>query len=331
MNRATALSRVLTVALSAALFTTTLPAAAQVDSYPSKPIRLLVPYPPGGSPDLIARALSAALAGKLGQPIVVENRAGASGMVATEAVARSAADGYTLLLGSDGPVVITPLLKGESPDAPGIKLAPVALLADSAFVLLGASELPAKDLPTLFAYGRLNPGKLTFGSSGIGSQHHLAGLMLARAGQMNLVHVPYKGFGEAAADVTAGRVDLLFGSVPAGVSHVNSRRLKALAVTGPSRSSLLPEVPTASEQGFPTVNVTAWFGVLAPSETPAPIVAKLDEAIRGALNSEALKASLRKLGLNVLAGDPTSFARRIQQDRVVWGDIIKASGVKTSE
>jgi tripartite-type tricarboxylate transporter receptor subunit TctC len=298
------------------------------DPYPSRPIKLLVPYPPGGSPDLIARALSISLGEKLGQPVAVENRTGANGMVATEAVARSAADGYTLLLASDGPLVITPLLKGESPHAPSLKLAPITLVAESTFVLLAHPSLPVKDLASLVAYEKQHPGKLTFGSSGIGSQHHLAGELLSSLGRMKLVHVPYKGFGEAVTDAAAGRIDLLFGSITAGAPHVASGRLKAITVTAPARAPLLPQVATSAEQGFPALEVSAWFGVMAPLETPPSLLTKLDDAIRASLATESVKSSLTKLGLDVQAANAAQYGKRIQQDRFRWAEVIKSSGLK---
>jgi tripartite-type tricarboxylate transporter receptor subunit TctC len=303
-------------------------AALAIDAFPSHPVRLVVPYPPGGSPDLVARALAAAAAVKLGVPVVVENRAGANGMVATDLVARSADDGYTLLLASDGPIVITPLLKRDSPPGPTLHLTPVTLVAESSFVLLAPPKVQARTLGELIAFGREHPGKLTYGSSGVGSQHHLAGLMLSNVGKLQMVHVPYKGFGEAVADLAAGRVDVLFGSIPAGAPLVTAGRVKALAVTGKSRSALLPEVATTVEQGYPQLAVSAWFGVMAPADTPATIVNQLDTAFRSALASGTLKASLIGMGLDVLAADKEGFAARIRKDRVRWADVIKASGVK---
>ncbi|MEJ8839869.1 Bug family tripartite tricarboxylate transporter substrate binding protein [Ramlibacter sp. AN1133] len=303
-------------------------AALAADAYPSRPVRLVVPYPPGGSPDLVARGLAAAAAGELGVPIVVENRAGANGMVATDFVAHSAGDGYTLLLGSDGPIVITPLLKGESPLEPTLHLAPVTLVGDSSFVVLAPPGAQARTLGELIAFGREHPGKLTYGSSGVGSQHHLAGLMLSNVGRMQMVHVPYKGFGEAVTDLAAARLDVLFGSVPAGAPLVTTGRLKALAVTGKSRSALLPDVATTAEQGYPQLAVSAWYGVMAPTTTPATIVNRLDTAFRSALASGTLKASLTGMGLEVLAADSQGFAARIRKDRLRWAVVIKASGVK---
>ncbi len=299
------------------------------DAFPLKPIRLIVPYPPGGSPDLVARTLAPSLAEKLGQAVVIENRTGANGLLATEAVARSPADGYTLLLASDGPIVISPLLKQTVAGALQVKLAPITLAADSAFVLLASPNLPFNTLPELIKYARENPGKLTFGSSGIGSQHHLAGLLLASVAGLKLVHVPYKGFGDAVVDVTAGRVDLLFGSIPAGAPHISSGRLKGLAVTGMARAPLLPEVATSSEQGFSGLNVSAWFGVMAPIGTPAEILNQIDQAIRAVLASDAQKMALTKLGLTVIGGDRNAFESRVRQDTQKWAEIIRISGVKS--
>ena len=297
--------------------------------YPVRPIRLVVPYAPGGAPDLIARAVAPVVAEHLGQSIAVENRTGANGMIATEFVARGAADGYTLLLASDGPVIITPLLRGEAPANPKFRLAPVTLLADSSFALLAGPSIPATALQPLIALARDRASPLSFASSGIGSQHHLAGELLSMTAQLKLLHIPYKGFGDAVTDVSAGRVDLLFGTIPAAAPHVNNGRLKAIAVAGPARSPLLPGIPTAAEQGLPDLAINAWFGVMAPADTPPEVVKQLDEAFRLALQSAGLRASLQtKLGLNVIGSDRNAYAERIRQDTQQWARIIRASGVK---
>jgi tripartite-type tricarboxylate transporter receptor subunit TctC len=300
------------------------PAHAE-DDYPNRPVRIISPYAAGGTPDIVARALAEQLTQRLKQNFIVENRTGANGTIASESVATSSPDGYTLLLASDGPIVIMPLLHpGEDPLK---RLVPVNLSAESAFVLMARTDLGVQTLADVIALARKQP--LTFGSAGVGSQHHLAGeLFKSRAG-LNLVHVPYKGSTEALADLVGKRIDLMFGGIPPALPFIAAHSVQPIAVTSEKRSDKLPNIPTFAEDGFPGYRVVFWAGIMAPAGTPQPVIDKLNETISAALKSPEIVARFAQIGADPVNAGPADFAKRLESDRSTWGALVKQAGLAT--
>ena len=314
---------VLTVlALLAAL--ATLPATAQ--KYPDKPVRIIVPFPAGGGTDIIGRILGQKLTENLGQSFVVDNRPGAGGTLGAEAAARSAPDGYTLLVVSASYSVSPSLYKlGYDPLA---DLAPISLLASVPFVLVTYPDYEADTIAQVIAAAKAKPGEINFASSGNGSAPHLAAEMLAQATGTKLVHVPFKGGAPAITEVVAGRVQLYFSTVTQALPFIKSGKLKAIAVSSRKRSTALPEVPTLEESGVPNFDIVDWFGVLAPRRTPVATLERLSaEIVRGA-NQPDMKERLVKEGFDVIASTPEEFDRRLRSDVEMYGRIVKSAGVK---
>ena len=297
---------------------------------PAKPVKIVVNVPPGGVADLVARLLAAKLSESLRQPFIVENRPGASGNIATDLVAKSDPDGYTLLFTSDGPITINPSFFAKLPLDPVKDLAPVTLATSIALVLLAAPSFPPNSVQELIALARANPGKFNFASIGPGSQHHLAGELLNKLAGIRLVHVPFKGFGPTAIEVMAGRVEIMFGGVPPSVAFVKSGKLKALAVTSSKRYAGLPQVPTFIESGFPGFEIYAWFGLMAPARTPRSIIDKLHAEAAKALRSKEATERFTQ-GMDVIAAGPQEFAQRIASDTRMWARVIKESGAKAGD
>ncbi len=300
------------------------PAASQ--TYPNRAVKVIIPFPPGGAPDLVGRLLASRLAERLGQPFVAENRTGAGGNIAAEAVAKSAPDGYTLFAAADGPLVINPNVYAKVGFDPERDFAPIAIAASAGFVLMGCANLPADSLDEVI---RLAGSKrLSIGSSGFGSNHHLAGEMLKASARIELTHVPYKGFGPAVVDAVGCNVDLLFGSISAGVPHVRGGKLKAFAVTTPKRHVDLPDTPTFAEAGHATVAMDAYFGMVAPAGTPRAIIDKLHAEIVSILAENETVARLRGAGLDIVASSPEQFAARIKQDLAKYAALARSLGAK---
>jgi tripartite-type tricarboxylate transporter receptor subunit TctC len=292
------------------------------DSYPNRTVRIISPYAAGGTPDTVARIVAEQLTQRLDRNFVVENRTGANGTIASEYVASGPADGYTLLLASDGPIVIMPLLRpGNDPLK---RLVPVNLVGESAFVLLARTDLPVKTLDDVIKLAKQR--RLSFGSAGVGSQHHLAGELLKSRAAIDLVHVPYKGSAEALTDLVGKRIDLLFGGIPPSLPFIKAGSVRPIAVTSEVRSSELPDVPTFAELGFPGYKVAFWAGIMAPAGTPVPIINKLDEAITTSLNSAAVLARFRQIGVDPLNIGPDGFAKRLQSDKTMWSALISQTG-----
>ncbi|MBI5910244.1 MAG: tripartite tricarboxylate transporter substrate binding protein [Betaproteobacteria bacterium] len=305
--------------------------AAEGDQdYPAKPVKIVVNVPPGGVADLVARLLAAKLSESLGQPFIVENRPGASGNIASELVARAEPNGHTLLFTSDGPIVINPSFFTKLPLDPVKDLAPVTLATSIALFLLAAPSFPPNSVQELIALAKANPGKFNFASIGPGSQHHLAGELLNKLAGIRLVHVPYKGFGPTAIEVMAGRVETMFGGVPAAEALVKGGKLKALAVTSSKRYAGLPQVPTLIESGLPGFEIYAWFGLMAPARTPRSIIDKLHAEAAKALRSKEATERFTQ-GMDVIAAGPQEFAERIVSDTRMWALIIKESGAKADD
>jgi tripartite-type tricarboxylate transporter receptor subunit TctC len=313
-------------ACAALLIALSVPAAAQTQKYPTKPIRLIVPISPGGGLDYIARAVSQKLAENLGQSIVVDNRGGASGTIAAEAAMQAAPDGYTLLMTSVS-LVTRPLLYKVPYDL-GRDFAPITQLSTQSYLLLLTNALPVKTLPDLLAHARANPGKLNYASVGNGSQIHLMTELFRTMTKIQVVHVPYKGAINAYPDLISGSVQFMFNSVTAGQPHVKAQRLRALAVSGPKRVSTFPDLPTVSEAGVKGFSVTQWYGLLAPAGTPRDTVEFLSQQINNTLKQPDIVARIAAEGSEAVGSTPQQLAAHIKAEREKWAKVIKEAGIK---
>lgn len=304
-------------------------AAASAQSYPSKPIRLVVPYPPGGPLDIMARAIGQKLAEAWNQPVVVDNRAGAGGNIGAELVAKSPADGYTLLMGAVATHAINPTLYGKVPYDPVRDFAPVALVAQVPNILVVNPSIPARSVKELIELARAKPGYLNFASGSTGSTGHLAGELFKSMAGVQMVHIPYKGAAPAMADLLAGQVQLMFDNLANALPNVRAGRLRALAVTTLARSPAMPELPTIAESGLPGFDLTTWFGVMVPAGTPPEIVAKLNAGIVRALNVKDMRERLEKMGAAPPANNtPEHFAAFIGAEAAKYAKVVKDSGAK---
>lgn len=303
-----------------------LPMVALSQAYPSKPVRILVPYPAGSTPDIIGRTLAERLQKALGQPFIVENRSGAGGNIGAEAVVRAPADGYTLFVGGNGPVAINKHLYKRLTFDSERDLAPISLLATAPQLLVVKPELKLADFNTFVEHVRRAPGKLSYASVGGGSASHLTMELLKSNVQLSLVHVPYRGFPPAVTDMLAGNMDAMFAIIPAVLPYVRAGKMTPLAVTALERSPLAPEVPSVAELGLPQLESLAWNALLAPAGTPAPVIALLSaETAKGMRNAETREA-LGRLGFDVVAGTPEELARWIRLESEKWARVIRASG-----
>ena len=301
-------------------------AAAWGQAYPSKPVRMVVPYPAGTTPDMIGRTLAERLQKALGQPFVVENRSGAGGNIGAEAVAKAPADGYTLLVGGNGPVVINKhLYKGLGYD-PERDLAPISLLASAPQLLVVKAELKVTDFKAFIERARRQPGKLSYASVGGGSASHLTMELLKSDAQLALVHVPYRGFPAAVTDMLAGNIDAMFAIAPAVLPHIRAGKMTPLAVTALQRTSMVPGVPSVAELGLPQLESLAWNGFLAPAGTPASVISKLSAETVQAMGTSETREALGRLGFDVIASTPVELARWIRVESEKWARVIRASG-----
>ena len=303
-------------------------AVAQAQSYPSRPIKLVVPFAPGGSADLVGRLLAQQLSESWGQPVVVENKGGASGMLGNEYVAKSAPDGYTLTVGTLGPFAVNQTLYEHVPYDNIRDFAPITLTGLSSHILVAHPAVPVQNVSELIALAKAKPGQLTFASSGTGNATHLTfELFKARAG-IDIVHVPYKGGGPAMADLVGGQVLFSFASMASAVPFVRSGRLRAIAVSGGERSALFPNVPTVAESGLPGFASEDWQGILAPAKTPPDIVQLLNSEIARILALPEVKAKLVAAGFEVKSSTPEWFGQFIQAETVKWARLLKGIGIK---
>jgi tripartite-type tricarboxylate transporter receptor subunit TctC len=293
--------------------------AACAQSFPAKPVRMVVPFPPGGGADALARLIAPKLSGIWTQQVFVENRPGASGHIGADFVAQSPPDGHTLLMSS------TASLTEKNVD----QFAPVSLVSASSYVVTARPNLPAASIRELIALAKANPGKLSFASSGTGAASHLSAELFKSMAQVDLLHVPYKGTGQALTDLLAGQVDLLFAPSQTVISHVKAGKLKALAVTGTKRSETLPELPTVSEAGLPGYEAVGWFGVLAPAATPKPVVDKLGADVNRVLADSEVRARMQALGADPGGNSPEEFRRFIRDDQAKWSKLMKEAGINT--
>lgn len=302
--------------------------AAAAQTYPAKPIRFIVPFAPGGSTDLVARILAQRLPEALGQAVVVDNRGGAGGVIGAELAARAPADGYTIVLGSPGPLTINPNLLARMPYDTLRDFSPITLATISPFILVLHPSLPVRSVQELVALARVRPGQLNYGSAGNGSVGHFSAEQFKSLAGVNLVHVPYKGAGPAVTDLVGGQLHLMFENLPTVLPHIRSGKLRALAVGTRKRSALVPEYPTISEAGVPGYESSTAFGVLAPAKTPAAVIGRLNQEIVKILNSPDIKERLSAQGLEAAGGTPQQYAAHLKEELAKYGRIVKAAGIK---
>ena len=312
------------IALAAALFAATT-ALAQ---YPTKPVRVVVTFPPGGTPDIYGRIMAAELSKLWSQSVFVENRTGAGGTIGTDYVAKSAPDGYTLLFAADASITIAPHLYAKLPYDPVRDFAPITNVTAGPFVLMANPAFPPNNVKELIELVRAQPGKISYASSGTGGQQHLAMESIrTMAGNMDMIHVPYKGFGQGIADVLANQVPLIFGGITASIQLTRSGKLKALGVTGPKRAKALPDVPSIAET-LPGFDITAWYGFMAPAGTPREIVKKIHDDSVTIIHRPDFLERLERDGIEPVGNTPEQFAAQIKRDIERWGKIVRAAGVK---
>ncbi len=320
----------LTSLTSATLLTLALitPQHLQAQPYPSKPVRLIVPYAPGGATDIISRASAIELSKTLGQSVVVDNRPGAGGNVGAEMAAKSAPDGYTMLMSASSLHGITPFLYSKLSYDPNKDLAPVIVFASFANVLVLNPGVKANSLKELIALVKAQPGKLACASSGSGSTIHMSCEMFKQMLGLDITHVPYRGSGPALTDLLGGQVHMMFDNIPSAISHIRSGKLRALATTGPVRSVTLPELPTMIEAGLPGYESTAWFGLAMPVGTPKEIIVRMNAEGQKAAKAPEFVKRMNDLGYEIVGGTPEQMAAMIQDEIKRWGPIVKASGAK---
>ncbi|MGE3990244.1 MAG: tripartite tricarboxylate transporter substrate binding protein [Pseudorhodoplanes sp.] len=293
---------------------------------PPKQVRLVVPFAPGGAVDALARVLSQSFAEDLKQTVIVENKPGAGGNLAAELVAKSAPDGSTILLGTNGTHATNAALFKSIPFDPVADFTPIGLAVSIPHVVVVNADLPIRSIAELIQYGKDKPDALLFGSAGNGSSLHLAGELFGSMAQIQLRHVPYRGGAPAVIDLIAGRTSLMFGVVPLVLPHIKSGKLRALAVTGKNRITQLPDVPTVAEAGLPGYEATAWIGLLAPAKTPQPIVNAVNQGLRTAITRSDVRKSLEAQGFEIDPGTPEDFAAFMRNETAKWGEVVRRSG-----
>lgn len=296
--------------------------------YPSKPVRIVVPYAVGGTTDILARILADELTRTLGQSVVPDFRPGAGGTIGSDHVAKSEPDGHTIVMGTPGSHATSPSLYSTLPYDPQKDFAPIALMAMVPNVVVVHPSIQAKSIADLIGLMKASPGKFHYGSAGVGATTHLTGELFKTMAGVDIVHVPYKGSGQAMIDLVGGHIQMMFENLPGAMSHVKSGNIRALAVTGARRSPADANLPTVAEAGVPGFDVVSWFGILAPARTPRPIVDKLNGAIVAAIGKPEVKARMLELGAEPAPGTPEDFAKLIGDERERWAKVIKAAGIQ---
>ena len=302
--------------------------ASATVNYPTKPIRLVVTYPPGGNTDLVGRAVAQKLSEAWGQQVVVDNRGGAGGVLGTLIAKQAPADGYTLLLGTSAGMVLNPLLMKKVPYDAFRDFAPVSLVIINPQVLVVHPALPASSVREFIALAKAKPGQLNFGSSGVGTPNHLGGEMLKAMAGIDIVHVPYKGGAASITDLIAGQVQLVFSSAPSVVPHIRTGRLKALAVGSAKRTPALPDVPTVAESGVPGYEYTTWYGIFAPTGTPVPIISKLNAEVVRVLADPQMTQRFQSQGGDPTSSTPAQLTAYMKEETSRWTRVIKTAGIK---
>ena len=295
-------------------------------SFPDRPVKLIVPYAPGGSADIAARLITDAWAKELGQSMIVDNRAGAGGNLGVDLVAKAAPDGYTIGLQTVS-LAINPSLYAKMPYDTLKDLEPIGMVASSQHVLVVNPKLPANDVRQLIALAKAEPGKLNYGSAGAGSTFHIAAELFKADAKVSILHVPYRGGGPAMVDTMGGQVDMSFPVLSAALPNIQAGKLKALGVTGPKRASLLAEVPTIAEAGVPNYAFETWFMVFAPARTPQPVIDKLNASLRQALSTPAIKERMTREGFDPILATPAEARKRLQQEMPRWAKLVKDQGI----
>ena len=303
-------------------------ANAQAPAYPTKPIRLVVPFPAGGATDILAREVAKHLTETWGQSVVVDNRPGAGGNIGSELVAKAPPDGYTLEMGTVGTHAINASLYAKMPYDHVKDFLPIILVAGVPNVLVVYPAVPVNSVQELIAYAKANPGKLNFASSGAGTSIHLSGELFKVMAGVQMTHVPYKGSAPALQDLVGGQVQLMFDNLPPSLPQIKAGKLRALGVTSATRAPALPATPTIAEAGLPGFESSSWFGLLAPAGTPPAIVAKINAEVDKWLASPEAKEKLSAIGANIAGGSPEDFARHIQAETAKWAKVVKESGAK---
>ncbi|MFM9887870.1 MAG: Bug family tripartite tricarboxylate transporter substrate binding protein [Burkholderiales bacterium] len=316
------------IALAPIIANAQVPASGSAPSFPNKPIRLIVPFPPGGAVDILGRAMAQKLTENLAQNVFVDNRVGGAGAVGSEAAAKSAPDGYTLLMGSTTTISINPSLFPKLPYEPSRDFVPVTLVAFVPHLLVVNAGIPAANLREFIAHAKARPGQLNYASAGNGTPHHIAAEMFKQMAGVDLVHIPYKGTGPAVPDLIAGQVSFMSVEILAAMPHVKAGKLRALGIATSSRNPSAPEIPTVSEAGLPGFEVTSWYGILAPAGTPKPITERLAAEMTKAIATPDLSERLSSLGATPVGNTPDEFGAHLRRESEKWAKAVKASGAR---
>ncbi len=296
--------------------------------YPTKPVRLIVPFAAGGGTDIIARLVGQKMTESLGKTFIIDNRAGANGIIGTEIVAKAPPDGYTIMLGTTATHAINISVYAKLPYDPVKDFAPITNLAYSAFIISGHPSIPAKSIKELIGLARARPGQISYASAGLGNSTHLAGELFCMLAGISMVHVPYKGSGPAMADTLAGQTAVIFDSMQASIPHIKLKRLRPLAITAMARSPVIPELPTIGEAGVPGAEAGSWYGMLAPGSTPRAVVMKLNTEILKALALPDVRDRLATVGVEPIGNTPDQFAAEIQSEILKWGKTVRIAKVR---
>ncbi|MBI4292856.1 MAG: tripartite tricarboxylate transporter substrate binding protein [Betaproteobacteria bacterium] len=301
---------------------------AQAQNYPEKPVRIVMPFAPGGLTDNVVRVMSAKLAERLGQQVIIDSRPGANGNIGTQVVAQSAPDGYTLLAGFQGTLVINPFIYPKLPFDSVADFAPITILGDGTLILVAHPSVAANNIRELIALAKSKPGSLSFASTGTGSTSHLTGELLKQRAGIDMVHVPYKGGGQAVGDAIGGQVPLLFTSVSTVAQHIKAGKLRALGVSAARRSDALPDVPTFIENGLPDFVASSWIGLLAPAKTPPSIIARLHRDAVAALQTPEVRERYALLGIDPVGNTPEQYRDRIRTDMARWEKVVRQAKIR---
>jgi tripartite-type tricarboxylate transporter receptor subunit TctC len=308
------------------------PGVARADDYPSRPVTIVVPYTPGGSTEILARIVAQHLGPRLGQSVIVENKPGAGTVIGTTAVAKAAPDGYTLLMATPTPMAINVKVHKQLPYDPATDFVPLAMVASAPFVLIVNPALPVHSVKELIAYAKEHPGKLSYGSGGVGAPHHLYAELLKSMTGIGMTHVPYKGSLPALNDVVAGHIDLMFCDIPPAIGMIKTGRVRVLGVSTKARVEMFPDVPSIAEAGVPGFDVAGWFMVVAPAQTPPAIVAKLHDAMQAVLAAPDVKEQIAKLSLVPLASPSVEEMKAFVKSEIArWGKVVEAAGIAGTE